>query len=81
MGLSSGRCVDVPTHSTAVPTRVDIWDCNSGGNQRWTINADGTIRGVESGLCLDARANGTTDGTVVQTYTCNGGANQQWNIS
>ena len=81
VGLQSGRCVDVPAHSTALSTRVDIWDCNAGANQKWTLNADGSVRGVESGLCLDARANGTTNGTAVQTYTCNGGTNQQWTVA
>jgi hypothetical protein len=54
VGPASGRCLDVPNHSTAASTQVDIWDRNSGNIQRWTAAVDGTLRGVQSGLCLDA---------------------------
>ncbi|GAA4722285.1 RICIN domain-containing protein [Phytohabitans rumicis] len=78
VGLGSGRCIDVPNHSTAPSTRVALWDCTSGNNQRWTLNSDGSVQGIESGLCLDVRNNGTANGAIVQTYTCNGGNNQKW---
>ncbi|MEO3859471.1 endo-1,4-beta-xylanase, partial [Acrocarpospora sp. B8E8] len=34
-GVASGRCVDVPNSSTTDGTRVQLWDCHSGGNQQW----------------------------------------------
>ncbi len=43
--------------------RSRIWDCNGGANQRWTVNADGTIVGAESGLCLDVTGQATGNGT------------------
>ncbi|MFG1807588.1 RICIN domain-containing protein [Streptomyces sp. NPDC049040] len=33
----SGRCLDVPGASTTDGTQLEIWDCNGGNNQRWTI--------------------------------------------
>ncbi|MET8367759.1 hypothetical protein ABZU53_29960, partial [Micromonospora sp. NPDC005194] len=30
---------------------VIIWDCNGQSNQRWRLNADGSITGVGSGRC------------------------------
>ncbi len=54
-------------------TPVVIWGCNGGNNQKWTINADGSIAGVQSGRCLDANANGTR----VILWSCHGRANQR----
>ena len=68
-------------HGTSPGTRVVIWDCNGGSNQRWTLNADGTIVGVESSLCLDVTGAGTANGTLVEIWTCNGGGNQRWSRS
>jgi hypothetical protein len=78
VGAGSGRCVDVPNHSTALSTQVQLYDCNLGNNQKWTFNPDGSIVGVESGLCLDVRNSSTSNGAVVQTYTCTGANNQKW---
>ena len=57
---------------------MQIWDCNGGANQKWTINADGTIVGVQSGLCLDVTGASTANGTLIEIWTCNGGGNQRW---
>ena len=72
------KCLDVTGHGTTPGTGVTIFDCNGGANQRWTVNADGTIVGVESGLCLDVTGAATANGTTVKIWTCNGGANQRW---
>jgi hypothetical protein len=60
---------------------ADIWDCNGGTNQKWTVHSDGTITSNLSGLCLDAYNNGTANGTKVELWTCNGGANQKWTLN
>ena len=74
----AGKCLDDPASRTANGTRVDIWTCNGGANQKWTIAPDGTIRVF--GKCLDVKGSGTANGTVVDLWTCNGGANQKWQI-
>ena len=58
---------------------MQIWDCNGGTNQQWTLNANGTISGVQSGLCLDVNGNATANGTTVLLWTCTAAANQRWN--
>jgi hypothetical protein len=78
VGEGSSRCVDVPNHSTALSTQVQIYDCNLGNNQKWTFSSDGSIVGVESGLCLDVRGQSSANGAAVQTYTCGGQGNQKW---
>ncbi|MFB6892593.1 LamG-like jellyroll fold domain-containing protein [Kitasatospora sp. NPDC056327] len=34
----SGRCLELPAWNTTNGTRLNIWDCNTGANQRWTLN-------------------------------------------
>ena len=57
---------------------MQIWDCNGGANQQWTINANGTISNGQTRLCLDVNGNGTANGTAVILWTCNSAANQRW---
>ena len=49
-------------------------------NQRWNVNANGTITSAQSGLCLDAESAGTANGTRVILWACAGGSNQRWTI-
>jgi hypothetical protein len=35
--VGSGRCLDDPGFATANGTQLEIWDCNGGGNQKWTM--------------------------------------------
>ena len=72
------KCLDANGNGTANGTAVQIWDCNGGTNQQWSVNADGTIVGAGSGKCLDAYAQGTGNGTKLELWDCNGGANQKW---
>ncbi|WP_372405855.1 glycoside hydrolase family 19 protein [Streptomyces luteireticuli] len=71
----NGKCLDLPNGNTANGTPVQIWDCNGGGNQNWSIEGD-QIKVL--GKCLDANANGTADGTKVQVWDCNGTGAQRW---
>ncbi|MFB7475074.1 LamG-like jellyroll fold domain-containing protein [Kitasatospora sp. NPDC056184] len=34
----SNRCLELPGWNTTNGTRLGIWDCNAGANQRWTLN-------------------------------------------
>ncbi|MFE7560804.1 LamG-like jellyroll fold domain-containing protein [Kitasatospora sp. NPDC057500] len=34
----SGRCLELPGWNTTNGTRLGIWDCHAGANQRWTLN-------------------------------------------
>jgi alpha-galactosidase len=57
---------------------VQLWDCNGGSNQQWTVNTDGTVGGVASGLCLDVTGNATANGTLTDLSICGNAANQRW---
>src|SRR6266536_96357 len=76
----SGKCLDVTGNRSANGTQIEIWSCNGGTNQKWTLTSDNTIVGVQSGKCLDIYNNGTANGSVVQLWTCKtpGNNNQRW---
>ncbi|MFF7048052.1 ricin-type beta-trefoil lectin domain protein [Streptomyces griseorubiginosus] len=79
VGTGSGRCLDVPGHNQSNGTLTQIWDCNAGANQQWTLTSAKELR-VYGDKCLDATGHGTSDGTAVEIWSCNGGANQQWTL-
>jgi endo-1,4-beta-xylanase len=72
-----GKCLETPSNAAA-GTRVQIWDCNGGANQQWTINGNATVVNTQSGLCLDVNGAGTANGTAVIVWSCHGGTNQRW---
>jgi alpha-galactosidase len=76
---ASNRCLDVYDNQTAPGTKVEIWDCNGGANQRWTPTAAGELRTYNGTQCLDA--NGSSSGSTVTLWTCHGGTNQQWRLN
>src|SRR6185312_10603374 len=79
-GAGSNRCLDVPGQSTTNGTLLQIWDCNGGANQQWTLLSNGELQ-VYGNKCLDVPNHATTAGTRVEIWDCNGGANQQWTLN
>ncbi len=69
----SGKCVDVNGASSTDGARVQLWSCNTGTNQQWTVNGT-TLRAL--GKCLDVA--GTGNGALVRLWTCNGSGAQNW---
>ena len=76
VGSQSGRCLDIPASETANGTAVELWDCNGGTNQNWTLTSSNQLQVL--GKCLDVAGQGTTSGSKVQLWDCNGQTNQQW---
>ena len=82
IGNQSGKCLDVPGVSDTNGTQLEIYTCNAGSNQEYTLQSNGEIT-VYSGStekCLDAYGAGKTAGTVVDIYTCSGASNQLWQL-
>jgi hypothetical protein len=75
-GDDSAKCVDDNGQSTADGTKIQMWDCNSGSSQQWTVASDGTLQVY--GKCMDITGANYSNGTGIELWTCNGGANQQW---
>jgi hypothetical protein len=78
-GLNSSKCVDDNAQSSANGTKIQIWDCNGGANQQWTVASDGTLQVY--GKCMDITGANYNNGTLIELWSCNGGANQQWRAS
>src|SRR5439155_5029186 len=71
-----GKCVDVAATNSANGTQVQLFACNGGGAQQWTVGDDRTIRAL--GKCLDVAGASGTNGTKVQIWDCNGTGAQRW---
>jgi Ricin-type beta-trefoil lectin domain len=76
----NGQCLDAKGQGTANGTVVQVFSCNGGSNQQWTVGSDGSIKGAQSGRCLDVNAELTAAGTKVQLWDCHGGSNQKWTL-
>ncbi len=71
-----GKCLDVEGGSTADGTPVVLWECNSGENQRWELEASGLhfqIRGIGD-KCL--RPNPSSGDSQLSIGPCDG--NDRW---
>jgi beta-glucanase (GH16 family) len=67
-----GRCLDVINQGTAGGSRLQLWDCWGGPNQKWVTRPNGTLVNVGSGRCLDTPGGNTANGTQLQIWDCNG---------
>jgi hypothetical protein len=79
-GVGSGRCLDVPNSTTTNGTQLQIWDCNGGSNQSWTLTSTKELQ-VYGSKCLDVAGAATSAGSKVDIWDCNGGTNQQWTLN
>jgi hypothetical protein len=75
-GDNTAKCVDDNAQSSADGTKIQMWDCNGGTNQQWTMSSDGTVRVF--GKCLNITNGGTANGALIELRTCSGAASQQW---
>ncbi|MFG1918693.1 ThuA domain-containing protein [Micromonospora sp. NPDC048898] len=71
----AGKCLDVRGGSSANGTQIQLYTCNGGPAQTWTVSGS-TIRAL--GKCLDVNGAATANGTKIQLWTCNGGGAQNW---
>ena len=70
-----GKCLDLTDGNTTDSTAIQIWTCNNGGNQKWTLN-DGALQSL--GKCLDIQEGNFSAGNKLQIRTCNHNNSQQW---
>jgi hypothetical protein len=77
VGRASNRCVDIVNSGTADGTPLQLFDCNSNGNQRWALTNAAFVNPA-SGKCLNSP--GTANGTRLTLATCNGSTAQQWQV-
>jgi poly(3-hydroxybutyrate) depolymerase len=77
VGTGSGRCVDITGFGTSDGTRLQLYDCTGGWNQKWSYT-NSTFVNPQSGKCLNVA--GTGNGSAVNLSTCNGSGAQRWQL-
>ncbi len=75
------RCLDITGGGTAVGTKVTLWDCSGGANQKWVQQSNGALLNPQSGLCLNSPSGATANGTQLEINTCNGTPGQKFTLS
>ena len=74
----TNMCLDVPAADYRSGVQLTVWQCYSGGNQRF-IYVGNTIRPVYAQhLCVDALGYMTYNGVAIGLWECNGKLNQAW---
>ncbi|MEU2233476.1 ricin-type beta-trefoil lectin domain protein [Streptomyces vietnamensis] len=68
-----GKCLDMQSGSSSAGTPAQIYTCNSGGGQRFSVA--GSLLKVFN-KCVTAM--GTTAGSLVQLQSCDGSGAQTW---
>jgi hypothetical protein len=76
-----GRCLDIVGNSTTPGAKLQLYDCNGVGGQKWVPQTNGSLLNPQSGLCLDDPSGNTTDGTPLQVWTCNGLSAQVFTVN
>lgn len=63
---TADKCLDADTNISGNGKAVQLWDCNTATDQRWSVAPDGALRAF--GRCLDIDGNGTANFTKVQLW-------------
>jgi hypothetical protein len=78
-----GRCIDADNSQGLKPgSRVQLWECYGGNNQRWLVNfIDGKIQ-LEANLklCLDDPSGGMENHTELVVVECDNRVTQRWEL-
>ncbi|MBB6172143.1 hypothetical protein HNR23_002203 [Nocardiopsis mwathae] len=75
----SGKCLDIKGGQGGTVdnnTDVILYDCNSGVNQKWVFQFDGTIRSLSK--CLDVFNGASSADSRLVAYDCNGSFSQSF---
>lgn len=70
-------CLDDYSWGTSPGSEVDLWPCNGGSNQQWTLRSDRSIVNAYSNLCVAL----ISPGTVIELERCDHQSSQQWSWS
>ncbi|WP_374227554.1 ricin-type beta-trefoil lectin domain protein [Streptomyces sp. AC627_RSS907] len=78
---AKGNCLDVAGGGKTNGTPVQIYTCNGGAAQQWTLEGsedDLHLRNVNSQKCLDVAGNASANGTKIQISDCYKSKGQSW---
>jgi hypothetical protein len=77
--IHNGKCLNAKG-SGASGSRVILYTCNGGSNEKWAELANGELKLQAHGgtVCLDDPRSSTKNGTQLMVYACKASANQKW---
>ena len=81
---ANGKCLDIDGGDWQAKRnggKVQSWNCNGAGQQRWRLDGDRLIS--SNGKCLDVDGGdwqAKRNGGKVQAWDCNGGGQQKWRL-
>ncbi len=78
---AKGNCLEVQGGGKANGTAVQLYTCNNGAAQQWTLEGgegDLHLRNVGSQKCLDVAGNASANGTKIQISDCYKSKGQSW---
>lgn len=87
VNAASGMCLDDPGFATANGTQLDIWPCDDGTNQQWTIPysrraSTGYMKTkISSSKCVADNSDVTTNGNPITINDCLGNNAQYWDLT
>ena len=73
----NGKCLEVSAGNFNNGTRIQIWDCHGGSNQKWVFIGNSLRPMYNQNFCLEQNA-GVTEGTRINLWGCYGNNNQVW---
>ncbi|KAJ7157674.1 ricin B lectin domain-containing protein [Mycena crocata] len=77
--IFGNKCLDVPNGANALGTKLQIWTCSGGPNQKWVNTLGAQFQWSGTDKCIDLTDGRIANGTPLQLYTCSSGnTNQQW---
>jgi hypothetical protein len=80
-GIDS-KCLDDFHSGKKDGNKIDLYQCNNTGAQKWIVGSSGQGTIVNSnGYCLAVVGNYTKSGTLVQLYQCVGSTGEQWSVN
>ena len=72
------KCVDDLAGRTVNRNPIVIFTCNGAGQQKWTVETNGTLTNTVNGKCITVGNGGRFNGTPIVLYACNGSQAQVW---
>jgi hypothetical protein len=82
VSAQTGKCVDTDGGDVyLLGTKEQIWDCNGGINQEFSLTSAGELRTMGATECLDVYEGSTTPGAKVELWNCDGSSAQQWTVN
>ena len=76
----ANKCLDNAGNVKANYNKIQLYTCNGGAQQQWTVETNGTIVNA-NGYCLNVVESGTASKTLVDLHQCDDVVGQQWKIN